>query len=100
MPKDIERVSDILSHLLTKWGLKKGIEQHKALVVWGQVVGKGISAHTRPIWVNNGILLVVVDDSIWQQELEFIKSQIVERINQHLRVKIREIKFIQKRYGS
>lgn len=98
MSKEPERISNILPQLLIKLGLKKGIEQHKALIIWNQVVGKGISAHTKPGWINNGILWVIVDDSIWQQELEFLKPQIIEKINQHLAdYKIKGIKFIQKR---
>lgn len=104
MLKEPERIGNILSRVLQQFGLKVGIEQHKALIIWGQVVGKNISAHTKPGWINHGILWVLVDDSIWHQELEFLKPQIVEKLNQHLErssplehPKIRGIKFIQKR---
>lgn len=98
MSKEPERIGNILPQALQKFGLKVGIEQHRALIIWEQVVGKGIASHTKPGWMTNGILWVIVDDSIWHQELEFLKPQIIEKLNQHLdNSKIRGIKFIQKR---
>lgn len=98
MRREPQRIGSILPQVLKKFELKKGIEQHKALLIWNQVVGKEIASHTRPGWINYGILWVIVDDPIWHQELEFLKYQIRERINEHLEsTKLRGIKFIQKR---
>lgn len=98
MAESPQKVANILPKALEKLGLSKGIEQHRALILWDQVVGKEIASHTKPGWVRYGILWVIVDDSIWHQELEFLRSQIVDRINEHLKhTKIRGIKFIQKR---
>ncbi|MDI6840817.1 MAG: DUF721 domain-containing protein [bacterium] len=98
MLRNPEKVSSILPNVLERLGLKKGIEQHKALIIWDQVVGKCIASHTKPGWVIGGILWVIVDDSVWQQELEFLKHQIVDKINKYIEgAKIRGIKFIQRR---
>ncbi|MCK4307041.1 DUF721 domain-containing protein [candidate division WOR-3 bacterium] len=98
MRKEPQSIDSILPIALKKFGLKKGIDQHKALIIWNKVVGEEIASHTKPGWINYGILWVIVDDPIWHQELGFLKPQIIERINQHLdQTKIRGIKFIQKR---
>jgi predicted nucleic acid-binding Zn ribbon protein len=92
-----EKIGSILNDVLIKFGLKQEIERHKALFIWNQVVGKEIASHTKPGWITNGILWIMVDDSIWCQELEFLKNQIREKINLHLSSsKIRGIKFIQR----
>ncbi len=98
MGKEPQKIGDVLPQLIRKMGLEKGIEQYKALNIWHQVVGREISAHTKPGWVNYGILWVIVDDPIWHQELEFLKQQIVEKLNQHLQIKLRGIKFIQNKF--
>jgi len=97
MTRAPERIGSILPNVLNKFGLKKGVEQHRALIIWNQIVGKGIAFHTKPGWVRGGILWVIVDDPVWREELEFLKHQIVEKINNSLEgTKIRGIKFIQK----
>ncbi|MDD5530198.1 MAG: DUF721 domain-containing protein [bacterium] len=94
--KTVEKVGIILPQLLTSLGIKTGIEQHKSLLIWNQIVGKTIATHTTPGWIKFGILFVMVDDSIWLQELEFLKSQILLKINEHLETsKLRGIKFLQ-----
>lgn len=94
-------VANVLSGVLEKFGLQKGVEQHKSLIIWKRVVGKNIAKHTSPGWITNNILWVIVDDSVWRQELEFLKPQIIEKLNAHLDgVKIKGIKFTQKRSKS
>jgi predicted nucleic acid-binding Zn ribbon protein len=95
--KEPRKLGNLLPQVLQGLGLKTGIDQHRALIIWDKVVGQTIAAHTRPGWVNHGILWVFVQDSIWHQELEFMKSQILEKLNQELEsTKMRGIKFIQK----
>lgn len=94
--KNAEKIGTILPNLLTSLGIKTGIEQHKSLLIWNQIVGKAIAQHTTPGWIKFGILFVFVDDAIWQNELEFLKSQILTKINEHMETsKLRGIKFIQ-----
>lgn len=95
--KEPRRLGNFLPQVLQGLGLKTGIDQHQALIIWDKVVGQTIAAHTKPGWIDHGILWVFVQDSIWHQELEFMKSQILERLNQQLEHgKMRGIKFIQK----
>ena len=60
--------------------------------VWKDVVGEGLSAFTRPVRLTGRILTVFVLDPIWQQELHFIKHDILGRIPAEL--DIAEIKFV------
>jgi len=49
--------------------------------VWKDAVGKGIAEHAHPVWIKNGCLRVNVTDSIWLQELEYVKETIIEKVN-------------------
>lgn len=60
--------------------------------VWKGVVGDSLSKFTRPVRLNGGSLTVFVLDPLWQQELQFIKQDILDRIPPEL--KIVDIKFI------
>lgn len=94
--KNVEKIGVILPKLLETMGLKHEIEQHKALFIWNRVVGKTIAEHASPAWIKYGILFVTVDDAIWKQELEFLKSQILSKLNEHMDAgKLKGIKFIQ-----
>ena len=96
--KGPEKIGTVLTQLLENTGLNQKIDEQKSLLIWDKVVGKTIALHTTPGWVKNKILWVLVDDAIWQQELTFLETQIMEKINQQLGGKqICKIKFLQKR---
>ena len=52
--------------------------------LWHKAVGGKIAAKTLPQTIKKNILFVTVSNSVWMQELQFLKDQIRERINKAL----------------
>lgn len=48
--------------------------------IWKKIVGEQISKITLPVRLNKKILNVMVFDPMWQHELSFFKSDILEKI--------------------
>src|ERR1700677_5222048 len=49
---------------------------------WPKVVGKILAAHTKPIRCEAGRLEIVADGKAWQKQLESMKKEFCERVNQ------------------
>lgn len=47
---------------------------------WPEVVGEGLAAHTKPLSMRDGVLLVAVDDPAWAPELRFLEPRLLERL--------------------
>ena len=47
---------------------------------WDEVVGAGVAAHARPVGVDDGRLLVVVDHPGWATQLRFLTTTILQRL--------------------
>lgn len=47
-------------------------------LVWNEVVGDHVAAHSKPRRITDGILLVQVDHPGWATELRFLETMIVE----------------------
>jgi len=63
--------------------------------VWKDVVGERAAAHTMPAWIKKNVLWGYVDSSSWMQELTFMKPEILQRVNPHLRsVTIADIRWL------
>jgi len=59
---------------------------------WDDIVGEVLARHARPMRLRRGVLLVHVDDSLWMQELQFLKDDLRNRLNTALdRPAVREI---------
>jgi predicted nucleic acid-binding Zn ribbon protein len=51
---------------------------------WPEIVGAQMAAHTRPLAVRAGRLLVAVDDPAWAPQVRFLEAQIVARVREVL----------------
>jgi hypothetical protein len=51
---------------------------------WDKVVGAQIAAQARPSTIRDGVLTVLVASAPWMQQLNFLKVEIRERLNNHL----------------
>lgn len=50
---------------------------------WEDVVGPLLAAHTRPVSLTGGVLVVAVDEPGWATQLRFLADDVVARLNEH-----------------
>ena len=91
----MEKLNTTINSFLNKHGLKKGVNQNTAIVLWNEVVGEKISKNTEAISVEHGILTVNVSNPTWRQELVFKQQEIIKQLNTKLgQNTIKEVRFI------
>jgi predicted nucleic acid-binding Zn ribbon protein len=74
-------LKDIISGLMKETDLPFNPADAQIWAMWEEAVGKAIADHAHPLWIKNGCLRVNVSDSIWLQELEYVKETIIEKLN-------------------
>lgn len=52
--------------------------------IWDQTVGTAIAENARPLAVKQKLLLVQVSSPVWIQQLRFLKTDLIARLNQAL----------------
>jgi predicted nucleic acid-binding Zn ribbon protein len=77
-----EKVGKLLGEFLEKKGLRGSVLQAKAAEEWDERVGEGIARVTRARGVRGGALVVEVRSSAWLMELNLMKQEILQRVNQ------------------
>jgi len=91
----MEQLKKVLKKAIKEAGFKKAIDQESAVSVWGEVVGKNISAVTKPTGVDKGTLVIKTKSATWRQELHMQKKEIINKINKKIgSIAIKEIRFI------
>ena len=68
--------------------LGKTLLQYKVMEEWGTLVGERIARVTNPERVIDGKLVVKVRSSAWRNELTFMKSEIIKKINEKLKEEV------------
>jgi predicted nucleic acid-binding Zn ribbon protein len=83
-----EQVTTILERVLSSLNLGIKVKQYRIWEVWNSVVGEAIARQAQPQQIRSMVLWVTVGSSTWMQQLEFMKRQIVERINERIGEKV------------
>ena len=90
----MQHIQTAIQNFLKKSGLNGGVEQQKALKLWGEIVGDSISKNTEPVSVKNGTLVIKTTNPVWKQELQIQKTEIIKKLNYRLKKNIiKEIRF-------
>jgi len=84
-----------LLKMLEKLGLTDQVRRLRIARAWNEAVGKGIAARTQPLGFSRGVLLVKSNSAAWQNELTFLKADIITKVNAALgRQMVKELKVV------
>jgi hypothetical protein len=70
-----------LPAILAAAGASEEVVEAACIAAWKHVVGEGLSNHAIPIQLQTDKLVVVVEDNIWQKQLEQMRGQLLFRLN-------------------
>lgn len=88
-------ISEIIDNVVRSEGLEDSMLAHRALTVWGSVVGNHINRLTTMRRVSGSILMVHVTSAAVRQELSMQRTPLLRAINNALGKEIiTEIRFI------
>lgn len=79
--KNLMRLGDFLPGILKKKRIYIDLESKEIRDAWDDAVGPMIASNTNPCRLKNGTLFVKVSTSTWMQQLQFMKREIMEKVN-------------------
>lgn len=86
-------VADALSTFLERNGLLRGMEDHRILSNWREIVGPSLANETRPVRIDGGTLWIDVINAPQANLVLYLKPWILKRIReQHPGVSISTIR--------
>ena len=81
MSKNITSVSDMIAKFLDDSPIGKKIKNYQVIEQWNEIVGDQISKISVPDKIENHVLRVKVNSSVWRHELSLRKKEIIDKIN-------------------
>lgn len=73
-------IKEILPLTFYKCGIKKQYIAESVLFHWQEVVGPEIAVNAQAVKVQNGLLFVIVNNSVWCHHLSMMKNSLLEKI--------------------
>ena len=81
---DFKHIGKILCDVLNTFQLDPDLELTRLFSLWDDVVGEALAKNARPAGFKGKILLVNVVSSVWIQELQYYKKDIIRKLNEAL----------------
>jgi hypothetical protein len=75
-------VSSVLTKLAKRLGLEAKLLEAQLRRHWPEIAGEQIAAHTRPDQIRFKKLHLIVANSVWLQQLTFLKPTLLQKINE------------------
>jgi predicted nucleic acid-binding Zn ribbon protein len=94
-PDHWQAPGDLLPKLMQQLGLSERIRETEVMDAWKQIVGEFIAAHSAPVSLRMGVLVVrVLQPALHYQFEQISKTEILRKLKQRFGTKIiREIRF-------
>jgi len=67
---------------------------------WDEAVGEQVAQHVKPLKLDEGVLVVEVDDPAWATQVKFLTPMITERLLQVANVRVERIDVRVERRGA
>lgn len=83
-----ETGTTIIPKAMRKLGLLNEYKKYQIFYSWGDIVGKDIAKHIYPQEMNFGILYVYATSSVWANNFQYLKLEIIDKLNEFLGHKI------------
>ncbi|OGU11806.1 MAG: hypothetical protein A2075_09460 [Geobacteraceae bacterium GWC2_58_44] len=77
-------VADLLSAILRGTPAEKRLKEGRIWLVWEDAVGSRIASHARPAAFRDGTLTLTVDSAPWMQQLNYLKRELIAKVNGEL----------------
>ena len=89
-------LKDAIAKFLKDYRLEEKLNETALIGSWEKVAGKLIARHTKEIFVKDRILYIKVDSPALRQELAFMQSKLLDKLNKAAGLEvITEIRFLQ-----
>jgi len=76
-----DSVGSVLKNLVQRYGLESKLLDYRLRQHWPEIAGEQIATHTRPDGIRFRKLYLIVENSVWLQQLTFLKPTLLENIN-------------------
>ena len=78
------KIGSSIESVLEQLGILGRIKQYKILELWPEIVGEQIARASAVESIRNGKLFVKVKHPVWRNELQFLKAEIIRKVNDRM----------------
>lgn len=82
--KNTQSLRDIIKQVVKDQHLESKLYETRVINIFPEVVCRGISSHTKNLFVKDAVLYVQIDSSVVRNELRLMRQSLISRLNENL----------------
>lgn len=76
-------IKEIIEKIFSSYKLGRRYHETAVIAYWGDLMGSAINNRTKEIYIKDNTLFVRIESSVITNELSLLRSQIVQKLNDH-----------------
>lgn len=85
MPRGTDlNMKEAIERMLDTYKIRRKFDETSLIAAWPELIGQGIANRTKQIYIRDRKLFVRVESAVIKNELALIRSQIIDRMNEHV----------------
>lgn len=84
----IKKLDSAIRDVIKEYGLEEKLKNTSVINLWSEIVGERIAQVAKATRIKDGKLSVNVENSVWRNELIFLKKEIIQKINNRFKEEI------------
>lgn len=82
--KNVQTLRDVLDEFIRSQHLDGKLYETRLINAYPEIVGSGISAHTKNLYIKDGILFISLDSSVIRNEMQMMRQSLINHLNSHI----------------
>jgi len=82
--KNSQSLGEILDEFIKSQHLDGKLYETRLINAYPEIVGSGISSHTKNLYIKDGILYISFDSSVIRNEMQLMRQSLISRLNGHI----------------
>ncbi len=83
--RPVRRINEALSEVAADLNLDDPDDVAAVMAAWPGAVGDVVAAHVRPRRLQDGVLVVEVDEPVWATQLRYLEEDVLRRLGRKVR---------------
>lgn len=84
----LKSISELVRETCREDGIETPLNEYRLVQAWSQILGTGVSAYTKDLFIKNQILYVTLTSSVLRHELMMNRRSLVQRLNAHVKAQV------------
>jgi len=82
--KNAQSLHEILDELISSQHLDGKLYETRLINVYPEIVGAGINAHTKSLYIRDGVLYLSLDSSVIRNEMQLMRQNLISHLNRRI----------------